>query len=228
MGCTSSKSETLNSSMYVRTKDNYNVPLKFFNLEKEYTLLLCHGISESFKSVCEWIETTLLPLDLVNVLVFDYYACSEASEYVNESCIYTDCEAVLWFTTECLRLSKRKLILYGRCLGSGVSLYFAERNPDIAGLILESSLIYALRTTYNFKISFPREFYLSNDILKKIQCPVMFIHGNEDEITPIRYIKDLHNNMKNFNSRFIEIEGKHELKTEAVIQWIKDFIIKNN
>ena len=109
MGCTFSKPESYSkmssnkcSSIFIRTKENYSIPVKFFNLEKEYTILICHGASENFTSVCDWAESVLLPLNLVNILVFEYYASNASSENVNESYIYSDCEAVLWFITDCL------------------------------------------------------------------------------------------------------------------------------
>ena len=231
MGCTFSKAEPCSklgknkcSGIFIRTKENYSIPVKFFNLEKEYTLLICHGASENFALVCNWAESILLPLNLVNILVFEYYASNVNSENVNESYIYSDCEAVLWFITDCLRLSKRKIILYGRCVGAGVGLFLAERYPDIAGLIMQSSLAYSLRSSYNFKLSFPREFYLSIEMLKKIQCPLVFIHGNQDESTPIKVIKDFYEGIKNPRKKIVEAEGSHELGDNEAVQCITELL----
>lgn len=230
MGCTFSKAESYSkkniaspSSILIRTRENYSIPVRFFNLDKEYTLVVCHGVSESFKSICEWVESNVVSLGLVNILVFEYYASNENNENVNESCIYSDCEAVMWFLTECLRLSKRKIFLYGRCIGAGVSLFLAERYPDIAGLILQSSLVYSLRITYTFKLSFPREFYLSLETLKKIQCPLVFLHGSHDETTPIKVIKDLYDGIKNPRKKLLQVDGTHVLTTE-VVQCITELV----
>ena len=115
-------------------------------------------------------------------------------------------------------------MLYGRCIGAGVSLFLAERYPDIAGLILQSSLAYSLRNSYNFKLSFPREFYLSTEVLKKIQCPLIFVHGNQDECTPIKVIKDFYELIKNSRKRIIEVEGSHELKNNEVVQGLTELL----
>jgi pimeloyl-ACP methyl ester carboxylesterase len=212
--------------MFVRTKENYNISLKFYNKSKEFTILYCHSVTETFKSACEWVEKVILPLDLVNVLVFDYYASQENNENVNESCIYTDCEAVLWFITDCLRLQKRKLILFGKCIGAGIALYLAERYPDIAGLIMQSSLTYSLRVSYKFKISFPRDFYPSPEVVKKVQCPVLFIHGLHDNVTGFRYIKDFHESLKNHRKKIVSVEGGHECDGDEVVKAVKEFLEK--
>lgn len=235
MGCSCSKGEKYpikvpgsNTSIYIRTKEGYSIPVKFYNLSKEFTILYCHSASEDFKSACDWVEKTLIPLDLVNVLVFEYFANTDTSEYINESCIYSDCEAILWFFTDTLRLSKRKIILYGKCIGAGVGLFLSERYPDIAGLIMQSSLTYSLRTNYSFKLSFPREFYPTSEVLKKIQCPIMFIHGNSDTVTGMRFIKEYYEVLRNQNKLFVSIEGSHDLESSNVIQYIKDFLGKND
>jgi len=167
-----------------------------------------------------------MPLDLFNVLVFEYCASQELNENVNESCIYIDCEAVLWFITDSLRLTKRKIILFGKCIGAGVALYLAERYPDMAGLIMMSCLTYSLRTSYKFKISFPRDFYPSPELVKKIQCPLMFIHGSQDQITSFRHVKDFYDSARNLNKKLVCIEGGHELEGIEVLNGIKEFLEK--
>lgn len=233
MGCTFNKAELIHSktshlptNMFIRTKEGYSIPLKFYNREKDYTILYCHGATEDYKSACHWIENNLIPLDLVNVLVFDYCASQELNDNVNESCIYIDCEAVLWFITDCLRLTKRKIILFGKCIGAGVALYLAERYPDMAGLVMMSCLTYSLRTSYKFKISFPRDFYPSPELVKKIQCPLMFIHGAQDQVTNFRYVKDFYESARNSNKKLVGVEGGHELEGNEVLNGIKEFLEK--
>ena len=220
------KNQVQHTNMFVRTKEGYNIPLRFYNKSKEFTILYCHSVSETFKSACDWVEKTLLPLDTVNVLVFDYFVCQENNESINERCIYTDCEAVLWFITDCIRLQKRKIILFGKCIGAGIALYLAERYPDIAGLIMQSSLTYSLRVSYKFKFSFPREFYPSPEIVKKVQCPIMFIHGTQDTVTGFKYIKDFYASLKNQNKKIVQVEAGHECDGDEVVKGIKEFLEK--
>lgn len=231
MGCSYSKNEPysaksapISSSILIRTKEGYSIPVKFFNIEKEFTLIVSHGASETFSKVCEWVESNIIPLDLANVLVFEYYACCEKNENSNENCIYSDCEALMWFITECLKISKRKIILYGKCIGAGVSLFLAEKYPDVAALVMQSSLTYSLRISYNFSLSFLREFYPTLETIKKIQCPIVFIHGEQDEVTPIKYVKEFYNAIKNTEKTMINVEGSHELGTKYLENWLRSFL----
>ena len=231
MGCSYSKNESFpsktppkNSSLLIRTKEGYTIPVKFYNIEKEFTILICHGASEDFSKTCEWVESVLVPLNIANILVFEYFANCLGSDNSIETFIYSDCEAVFWFLTECLRISKRKIVLYGKCIGSGVSLYLAEKYPDVAGLIMQSSLTYSLRTSYNFELSFPREFYPTVEILKKIQCPIVFLHGSEDNVTSVNFVKEFYDSIKNINKKLVIVKGGHEVTDENVVECLKSFL----
>ena len=67
----------------------------------------------------------------------------------------------------------------------GLRLMEASRQP-LAGLILESCFTSAFRVVLPIPI-FPFDKFRNLDKLKKVNCPVLVIHGKADQVVPWRH-----------------------------------------
>jgi fermentation-respiration switch protein FrsA (DUF1100 family) len=96
-------------------------------------------------------------------------------------------------------LQKRKetttpLILYGRSLGGTVAAWLAvqeEVKPD--GIVLESTFT-RLRDMATVAFALPGlgkfmpDLYPTIDRVREISCPLLFIHGEADEVVPVSHV----------------------------------------
>lgn len=116
-------------------------------------------------------------------------------------------------------VAPENLIVFGRSLGSTVAIYLAGRNK-CAGVILESAFTNMadmakqhfpiIPGTGGFKLKFP-----SIDRIGSIDEPILFIHGNEDEIVPYEHGRRLFE-AATAEKEFYTIEGAHHNDTYLV------------
>ncbi|CAL8155687.1 unnamed protein product [Prunus armeniaca] len=100
----------------------------------------------------------------------------------SEENTYADIEAVY----ECLEteygVSQEDLILYGQSVGSGPTLHLAAKLPRLRGVVLHSAILSGLRVLCHVKFTFCFDIYKNINKIKKVKCPVLVIHGTEDDI----------------------------------------------
>ena len=93
-----------------------------------------------------------------------------------------DVEAAYDYLTHELRTPPEKIILYGRSLGSGVTVHLAAHRPA-AGLVLESPFVSVFRVITHYAL-FPFDKLPNLRDIRKINCPVLVMHGTLDRVIP--------------------------------------------
>ena len=126
----------------------------------------------------------------INVLIFDYrgYVKSERKR-PDERGTYLD--ALAAFEELQLRCGGTQTCIFGRSLGGAVALELARRMPPDR-LILESTFTSLPTLAKAFFPYLPikllvRTKYDNLSKMKDIHCPVLIIHGVEDELVPFEH-----------------------------------------
>ncbi|XP_022145289.1 protein ABHD17B-like [Momordica charantia] len=113
---------------------------------------------------------------------YDYSGYGASTGKPSESNTYADIEAVY----ECLETkygaSQEDLILYGQSVGSGPTLHLAAKLPRLRGVVLHSAILSGLRVLCHVKFNFCFDIYKNINKIKKVKCPVLVIHGTEDDV----------------------------------------------
>jgi predicted esterase len=92
--------------------------------------------------------------------------------------------------TQVLGIPPEHIVLYGRSLGSGPSVYLAEktstRSRPVGGLVLHSPFASVFRVVMPdfFGYTVLGDLFPNVDRMQNIQCPVFIAHGEEDKIVP--------------------------------------------
>ena len=116
--------------------------------------------------------------------------------------------------------------MYGRSIGSGPSSYLAEKY-DVAGVILHSPLMSALRVLFNLRWTLPFDKFPNIDRMPNIDCPVFIIHGRRDEIVPFYHARELHQATQHkYPPYYVDGAGHNNVEKFAsdYLQRIKQFI----
>ncbi|KAJ6845924.1 protein ABHD17B [Iris pallida] len=118
----------------------------------------------------------------VNLMGYDYSGYGASTGQPSESNTYADIEAVY----QCLQteygVSQEDLILYGQSVGSGPTLHLAARLPRLRGVVLHSAILSGLRVLCHVNTTFCFDIYKNINKIKKVKCPVLVIHGTDDDI----------------------------------------------
>jgi pimeloyl-ACP methyl ester carboxylesterase len=129
----------------------------------------------------------------LDVLMIDYrgYGRSQGS-FPSEAQVYEDAETAWNYLVLKRGINPGGIFIYGHSLGGAIGLELAQRHPEAAGLIVESSFT-SMREMVNclhgyFRI-FPVNWLLKQRFdsiskVKSLQMPVLFIHGTADDMVP--------------------------------------------
>lgn len=147
------------------------------NESAEFTILYSHGNAEDLGSVRYKLEE-LRDMGF-SVLGYDYEGYGTSGGSPSEEAVYGDIEAAYNFLRE-KGVSADRIILHGWSLGGAVAVDLARRQP-IAGLILESTFVSAYRVITRYPI-LPFDRFRTLSKLKDVNCPVLVIHGTDDEV----------------------------------------------
>jgi abhydrolase domain-containing protein 17 len=165
----------------VPTKDGQRIAAVYRkNPSATYTLLLSHGNAEDLSS--------LMPLLAVlgdwgfSVLAYDYRGYGRSEGTPSEPHVYADVDAAYDYLVRELQVEPGHVVAYGRSLGAGAALDLAVHRP-LGGLVLESPFLSAFRVMTRISL-FPFDKFRNSAKIGRVRCPVLVMHGEDDEIVP--------------------------------------------
>ncbi|KAF5735032.1 alpha/beta hydrolase domain-containing protein 17B [Tripterygium wilfordii] len=168
--------------LLVDTKRNNKIVA--FYLRNPYarlTVLYSHGNAADLGQLYDLFVQLKVNLR-VNLIGYDYSGYGASTGKPSESNTYADIEAIY----QCLQteygVSQEDLILYGQSVGSGPTLHLAAKLPRLRGVVLHSGILSGLRVLCHVKFSCCFDIYENINKIKKVKCPVLVIHGTEDDV----------------------------------------------
>uniref|UniRef100_A0A5B7BQE4 Putative alpha/beta hydrolase domain-containing protein 17B isoform X1 n=1 Tax=Davidia involucrata TaxID=16924 RepID=A0A5B7BQE4_DAVIN len=145
------------------------------------TLLYSHGNAADLGQLYDLFVQLKANLR-VNLMGYDYSGYGASTGKPSEFDTYADIEAVY----ECLEteygVSQEDLILYGQSVGSGPTLHLAAQLPRLRGVVLHSAILSGLRVVCHVKFTLCFDIYKNVNKIRKVKCPVLVIHGTEDDV----------------------------------------------
>ncbi|KAF7154177.1 hypothetical protein RHSIM_Rhsim01G0042900 [Rhododendron simsii] len=146
-----------------------------------FTILYSHGNAADLGQMQELFIELRAHLR-VNIMSYDYSGYGASSGKPSELNTYYDIEAVY----NCLKnehgVKEEDVILYGQSVGSGPTLHLASRLQMLRGVVLHSAILSGIRVLYNVKMTFWFDIFKNVDKIRNVDCPVLVIHGTEDDI----------------------------------------------
>lgn len=119
--------------IWLRTKSGSRIPAFHLDNQSKVTVLFSHGNAEDLGMIYEWFVSFSRELR-VNVFAYDYEGYGKTTGAPSENACYEDIDAAFTYLVENEQIPPENIILYGRSLGSGPSLYLAERLAKAGGM----------------------------------------------------------------------------------------------
>ena len=126
----------------------------------------------------------------VFIVSYRGYGLSDG-EFPSETIMYEDAQVSWNYLVVQKKIEPQKIYIYGHSIGGAVAIDLAVRQPNAAGLIVESTFtsivdVARLETRYRF---FPLDLIVHQrfDSLSKVphlNVPVLYIHGTRDHLIP--------------------------------------------
>jgi fermentation-respiration switch protein FrsA (DUF1100 family) len=175
------------------------------NPTAEYTILFSHGNAEDLGTVLPFMEN-FYALGY-SLLMYDYrgYGTSEGRPSVPNT--YKDIDAAYqWLVTE-KGVDPKTIIAQGRSVGGGPATWLAAHR-EVGGLVLECTFVSAFRVRTVIPL-LPWDKYNNLRHIKMISCPVLVIHGREDEVLPFWHGEKLYNDAPGEKAHLWIDEAQH-------------------
>jgi len=136
-----------------------------------------------------------------NVFIISYRGYGKSTGEPSEDGLYLDAQAALKWLRESKKVDPTKIFVFGRSLGGAVAINLAHRLREknlVRGLILENTFtsISAMADKL-FPILNPvkpfilRMKFASQDLIRHIRIPILFISGGMDEVVPSEHMQSL-------------------------------------
>ncbi|XP_068334143.1 uncharacterized protein [Pyrus communis] len=171
-------------------KGNEIVAMYVKNPCASLTLLYSHGNAADLGQMYHIFTELSLHLG-VNLMGYDYSGYGQSSGKPSEQDTYADIEAAYKCLEEKFGVKEEDVILYGQSVGSGPALDLAVRLPNLRAVVLHSPILSGLRVMYHVKKTFWFDIYKNIDKIPLVSCPVLVIHGTEDEVVDFSHGKQL-------------------------------------
>ncbi|MGQ0762929.1 MAG: alpha/beta hydrolase [Acidobacteriota bacterium] len=169
------------STVKLKSRDGVEISAVYLaNPQATYTILFSHGNAEDLGTLTPELED-MRALGF-SVFAYDYHGYGTSGGQATEQNAYEDIDAAYNYLTQVLKVPPDRIIAHGRSLGGAVAIDLASRKP-LGGLIVESSFVSAFRVVTGYRI-LPFDKFRNADKIKQVRCPVLIIHGRQDEVIP--------------------------------------------
>jgi pimeloyl-ACP methyl ester carboxylesterase len=154
--------------------------LHLTNPDAKFTILYSHGNAEDLGEITPDLKQ--FAARGFSVLAYDYqgYGTSDGSPSERNAC--QDILTAYQYLRTRQKLPADRIIAWGRSVGGGPTLDLATRHP-VAGLVIESAFTTAFRVVTHIPIT-PFDKFRNIGKIRKANCPVLVMHGQEDRIIP--------------------------------------------
>jgi abhydrolase domain-containing protein 17 len=173
----------------IRTANSNNISAIYLrNPNAKYTILYSHGNAEDIGMILPLLQEYYSWG--FSVIGYDYQGYGTSTGTPTEQNSYADIKSVYEYLTLQQHTNPQHIILFGRSLGSGPSIELATKVP-VAGVIIESGFTTIYRVVTHIPIFWPDK-YKNLAKINHLKIPVLFIHGEKDNIIPIWHSKKLY------------------------------------
>ncbi|XP_027338940.1 alpha/beta hydrolase domain-containing protein 17C-like [Abrus precatorius] len=166
----------------LETKGGNNIVAMFWKHPfPRFTFLYSHGNAADLGQMQELLLELRAHLR-VNIMSYDYSGYGGSTGKPSEFNTYYDIEAVYDCLTSEHGIKPEDLILYGQSVGSGPTIHLACKLQNLRGVVLHSAILSGIRVLYPVKMTFWFDIFKNIDKIRHVDCPVLVIHGTNDDI----------------------------------------------
>mmetsp|Transcript_2873 Transcript_2873/g.6527 ORF Transcript_2873/g.6527 Transcript_2873/m.6527 type:complete len:374 (+) Transcript_2873:97-1218(+) len=151
-------------------------------------ILFCHGNAEDL-GMCFPFVRHMRDQFKMNVLAVEYpgYGLLHGISRSSEAALKEVALTAFRFILDELKVAYEQIILFGRSVGSGPTVYLASRFP-VGGLILVAAFASVREAAKSlvgpFVANVLEERFPNIALIGNVSCPTLFIHGEKDSLVP--------------------------------------------
>ncbi len=168
------------------------------NPQARYTVLYSHGNAEDLGTLKPFLYD--YQAKGFSIFAYDYPGYGASTGKPTEKNVFAAITASYHYLTEVLKIAPGNIIIHGRSLGSGPSVYLAVYYPA-AGLILESPFVSAYRVKTVLPL-FPFDKYQNLNNIREVKMPTLVMHGTQDNTVPLWHGQSIFNALTGYKQAY--------------------------
>ena len=157
-----------------------------------------HGNAEDINFAYEILNHIRFTLN-INVIAPEYPGYGIYPGRPSEEKIFADSLSLYGYLTEILKISPKNIIVFGRSIGTSPAVYLASKK-EMSALILISPLMsirHVVKDILGKLISYTfKEQFSSITLIEDVKCPILLIHGQNDNLIKYYHATELYNKAK--------------------------------
>ena len=184
-----------------KEKNSYIPCLFLINAVKKISgkfLIFFHGNAEDIfgaLDICEKLKEKLQ----MNIIIVEYPTYSIYNYESDTNKILENSLIVFDFLVNELGALKENIFIFGRSIGTSPAIYLSSKRKPGALIAVSgfTSIKDAARSLVgNILQVLVKERFTSIEYIKNVTCPILFIHGQKDQLIPFEHSLKLKNNCK--------------------------------
>jgi len=187
-------------------------------------VIYSHGNAEDLGQRLPYLDM-LSKICATDVLAYEYcgYGLSEGVPS-EENCILAIDAAYQYLLT---KFSPNRIVAFGRSIGTGPTIDLAMRYPELRGIVLQSPIESCGRAVLGSLswIGYHLDIFKNYEKIPKVTCPVLVMHGTQDEIVPWKSGIAIHAACKKpAEPLWIEDRGHNNMPNDVCLRRVREFL----
>ncbi|CAK0847458.1 unnamed protein product [Prorocentrum cordatum] len=180
--------------IWLHTAEHEVIPAFFIDRDKKLTLLFSHGNAEDLGMIIQYFREVSHILE-VNIFAYEYTGYGMSTGEPHEQAPFYETQAAFKYLRDIIGIPWQEVVLYGRSIGSGPTIYLAAKTA-VRAMVLQSPLCSIYRVAMGSKVALPFDMFPNIDRIREVKCPTYIVHGTKDEIIPFSHAEDLVKNCR--------------------------------
>ncbi len=215
-------------------KESYYIPCLFLKNQKSENfknfVIFFHGNAEDIFLSRSMAYGLLEKLDM-NIIVVEYPGYSVYKGDPDADKILKNTWIVYDFVKKTFKLEDKNIFVFGRSIGTSPAIYLASvRSPNALLVVSSFTSIRAVAGNLVGPLKYLlKNRFLSEEYIKNVKCPIMFIHGKSDPLIPYKESEELKKLCTSYSEISLPEHMTHndfDLETD-IMEPIGKFINKN-
>ncbi|CEO97374.1 Serine aminopeptidase S33 domain-containing protein [Plasmodiophora brassicae] len=182
--------------------------------KSRFTILFSHGNATDLGYMRDHLVDMSSQLQ-VNLFAYDFCGYGESTGLPSVASLNAEIRVCFDHLTNELKIPRPSIVVYGQSLGTAPTVALASQAGDVAGVILHSPLLSALRVIRPVKKTHWFDILRNVDLIEQVKAPILIVHGDEDEEVPVLHAKTLHEmSHQRYPAWFVEGAGHNNIEVE--------------
>lgn len=214
--------------VWLRTEEEDVIPAVHIrrSIGADRTILYSHGNAEDLGLILPLLDR-MAEACVADVFAYEYpgYGLSEGSPS-EENC-YLAIDAAYSFLVHDLQVDPRRIVAFGRSIGSGPTVDLVSRHPEIRGMVLQSPVesVVAVFGNVAASMGYNIDMFRNYEKMDSVECPVLVMHGMEDQVVPWQTGQAMYKACRNqVQPLWIAGAGHNNMPEQACLQRVREFL----